>query len=92
MIGAPHPRPKKLTTLGPTSGNEGLPTVASLGVQAHLVPVDLERERQLSDLIASGETLRIEWERLFQRVIALLDEEASIARAVNRPSPLSGRD
>jgi hypothetical protein len=63
-----------------------------LGVQARLVPVDLERERQLRDLIASCETLRTEWERLFQRVIALLDEEATIVRAVDRPSPLSGRD
>jgi hypothetical protein len=92
MTGAPRPRPKKLAALGHTSASEGPPTVASLGVRAHLVPVDLERERQLRDLIASCETLRTEWERLFQRVIALLDEEASIVRAVDRPSPLLGRD
>jgi hypothetical protein len=92
MTRAPHPRAKNLTALGHTSANEGPPTVASLGVQAHLVPVDLERERQLKDLIASCEMLRTEWERLFQRVIAVLDEEASIARDIDRPSPLSGRD
>lgn len=67
-------------------------TVASLGVRVHLAPANFERERQLRDLIASCETLRTEWERLFQRVIALLDEEALIARAIDRPSPLSGRD
>jgi hypothetical protein len=67
-------------------------TVASLGVRVHLAPANVEREHQLRDLIASCETLRTEWERLFQRVIALLDEEATIVRAVDRPSPLSGRD
>jgi hypothetical protein len=67
-------------------------TVASLGMRVHLAPADVERERRLRDLIASCETLRAEWERLFQQVIALLDEETSIARDISRPSPLPDHD
>lgn len=49
-------------------------TVASLGMQVRLVPAELDRERQLSDLIEACELLRAEWERLFQRIVAHLNE------------------
>lgn len=49
-------------------------TVASLGMRVRLVAADLDRERQLSDLIESCEILRGEWERLFQRIVAHLNE------------------
>jgi hypothetical protein len=51
------------------------PTVASLGVQVHLVPVDVDRESKLARLIASGETLRLEWESLFQQLVELLNND-----------------
>jgi hypothetical protein len=50
-------------------------TVASLGMRVRLVPADLDRDRQLSDLIASCELLRAEWERLFQLIVAHLNED-----------------
>jgi hypothetical protein len=50
-------------------------TVASTGVQARLVPVDLERASEIATLIASCEVLRGECERLFQRITALLNAE-----------------
>jgi hypothetical protein len=51
------------------------PTVASLGVRVRLVPIDLDRESKLARLIASGETLRLEWESLFQQVVDLLNND-----------------
>ena len=50
------------------------PTVVSLGVQVRLVPTDMDRESKLTRLIASGETLRLEWESLFQQVLDLLSD------------------
>jgi hypothetical protein len=52
-----------------------IPTVASLGVQVRLVPIDIDRERQLTSLVASCETLRAEWESLFQQIIHLLNDD-----------------
>ena len=51
------------------------PTVASLGVQVRLVPTDMDRESKLARLIASGETLRLEWESLFQQMVELLNSD-----------------
>jgi len=51
------------------------PTVASLGIQAHLVAVDPERDRQLSDLITACETQRAQWECLCQRILTYLKDE-----------------
>lgn len=56
-------------------GRTNPPTVASLGVQARLIPVDADREREITDLVTSYEQLRAEWERLFQRAIDLLGED-----------------
>ena len=52
------------------------PTVASLGIQVRLTPVDPNRERQLASLLAACEILRAECERLFQRIADLIDEDA----------------
>ena len=53
------------------------PTVASLGVQVRLVTIDIDidRESKLARLIASGETLRLEWESLFQQVVDVLSDD-----------------
>ena len=51
------------------------PTVASLGVQVRLVPMDVDRERKLARLIASGETLRLEWESLLRQIVDLLSDD-----------------
>jgi hypothetical protein len=50
-------------------------TVASTGVQARVVPIDLERASDIATLIASVEVLQGECERLFQRITALLTAE-----------------
>jgi hypothetical protein len=57
------------------SDQAGIPTVASLGVRVRLTPIDADRECKLARLIASGETLRLEWESLFQQVVDLLSED-----------------
>jgi hypothetical protein len=54
-----------------------------------LVPVDADRERQIASLIASCETLRAEWERLFQRVVDLLNNDERQGRDNDRRSSLS---
>ncbi len=55
-------------------GRTDIPTVASLGVQARLIAIDADREREIKDLIKSCEMLRAEWKRLFHRAIDLLEE------------------
>ncbi|WP_162820853.1 hypothetical protein [Microvirga calopogonii] len=87
-----EPRPQTASFSQSPPHDPATSTVASLGVRLHVAPANVERERQLRNLIASCETLRAEWERLFQQVIALLDEETSIDRGINRPSPLSDHD
>ncbi len=62
------------------------PTVASLGVQVRLVPMDVDRERKLARLIASGETLRLEWESLFQQVLDLLSDDVRGVQDSDRSS------
>jgi hypothetical protein len=39
------------------------------------VPIDADRESKLARLIASGETLRLEWESLFQQIVDLLNHD-----------------
>jgi len=63
-----------------TSERAGPPTVASLGLRVRLIPVDADREGKLARLIASGETLRLEWESLFQQVVELLQEDVRAVR------------
>lgn len=58
---------KRLIACRPKPG-----TVASLGLQVRLVPIDEDRDRELARLILSFETLRTECERLFQQSIDLL--------------------
>ncbi len=65
------------------------PTVASLGVQVRLVPTDMDRESKLARLIASGETLRLEWESLFQQVIDLLNHDGRSIQDSDSSSPPS---
>lgn len=60
----------------PSSQPGALPaTVASLGIRAHLVAADPDRERQRSDLIAACERLRAEWERLLRQIIDHLGDD-----------------
>ena len=64
-------------TQGPSlhvSNSAGRPTVASLGVQVRLIPVDQDREKELAKLIAACEILRNECERLLCRIVELLNE------------------
>lgn len=63
------------------------PTVASLGKRVRLVQVDPDRERQLADLVVSCETLRAEWERLFQQVVDLLNEGVQNGQGSGCSSP-----
>jgi hypothetical protein len=72
------------------SDGAGTPTVASLGVQVRLIPIDPDRERELARLIASCEILRNECERLFRRTIELLNEER--CRAQDGDSSSSSSD
>ena len=65
------------------------PTVASLGVQVRLVPTDIDRESKLARLIVSGETLRLEWESLFQQVIDLLNHDGRSIHDSDSSSPPS---
>ena len=58
-----------------TPGRVCTPTVASLGVQVRLAPIDIDRESKLALLIASGETLRLEWESLLQQIVDLLSDD-----------------
>ena len=51
------------------------PTVASLGFQVRLVPVNRARARDVADLVAACESLRQEADRLLTRVIKVLREE-----------------
>ena len=73
----------------PNNDRKGIPTVASLGLQVRLIPVSADRESEISDLIAACETLRAEWERLFQRVIDLLNEDNPRTGGGNGRSPSS---
>jgi hypothetical protein len=45
-------------------------------MRVRLIPADQDRDRQLADLIASCETLHVEWELLFRRIINYLEEDA----------------
>jgi hypothetical protein len=63
---------------GPSShASDGVsvPTVASLGVQVRLIPIDQDRERELAQLIAACESLRNDCERLFRRIVEVLNED-----------------
>lgn len=50
-------------------------TVASVGVQARLIRMDADREREVASLISSYERLCAKWEQLFQKAIELLEED-----------------
>lgn len=77
-----------LATVEPVStANAVAPTVASLGIQVHLVPMDVDRERDLACLMASCDALRAECERLVRQVQDLLGEGARDSQSVPRPSP-----
>jgi hypothetical protein len=54
-----------------------IPTVASLGVQARLVPTNLQREHEMVRLIIRYQRVCREWDRLVQQTIALLGSEVS---------------
>ena len=65
-------------------------TVASTGVQARLVPIDPEGASEIATLIASCEVLRGECERLFQRIIDLLEGETYGLRDHPHPGSQTG--
>jgi hypothetical protein len=71
------------------SDGAGVPTVASLGVQVRLIPMDQDRDKELARLIASCENLRNECERLFRRIVELLNEDRCSAQ--DGPSSSSDR-
>jgi hypothetical protein len=76
MIEAPDPSRREITdATARHSVQTGAPTVASLRMQVRLVPIDADRESKLARLIASGETLRLEWESLFQQIVELLNND-----------------
>ena len=70
-------------------GRKDVPTVASLGVQATLIPINADQQHEIADLIGSYEMLRAEWERLFQRVIDLLNDDDPRTRGGDGRSPPS---
>ncbi len=80
-------RPPSVTQ--PGNDRKGVPTVASLGLQVRLTRVVADRKSEISELIAACETLRAEWERLFQRVIEILNEDLSRTRGGGGRSPPS---
>lgn len=63
-----------------------IPTVASLGVQARLVPTGPEREREVSCLIARYERVCRDWDRLVQQALALLGSDVKPDRSGGRSS------
>ena len=63
-----------------------LPTVASLGVKARLVPMDPAREHEVACLIVRYERVCREWARLTQRALDLLGPEFQAGRFRDRPS------
>lgn len=72
-----------------SNSRRGVPpaTVASLGLRMRLVAADPERERQRSDLITACETLRVEWECLFQQIIGYLSDDDHRTCPDNHPAP-----
>ncbi|MCB5173580.1 hypothetical protein [Microvirga lenta] len=71
------------------SDSAGVPTVASLGLQVRLVSIDQNREKELARLIVACESLRNECERLFRRIVAVLNEDRGSAQ--DGPSSPSDR-
>ncbi len=88
MTRAPR-RPQSKASSKHTSDCSGAPTVASLGVRVRLVPAEPHRQEEIAHLIATSEILRAEWERLFQRVIDLLNEDDSQTQGGDSRSPPS---
>lgn len=91
MTRSPHTCQIQTPSQGPLKSSSHA-TVASLGVRVQLVPAGSAREHRLKDLIASCETLRTEWECLFQRIMDLLSDDAQSGSDSAAPSPLSSRD
>lgn len=86
MRASDHRRSSKpATTSDHSQPPEVSPTVASLGVQARLIPADADWDRELAHLITSCEAARAEFNRLFEQMIALL---AGAGRS-NRERPLT---
>jgi hypothetical protein len=86
------PRERGLDAQGPSShvsNRASRPTVASLGVQVRLIPIDQDREKELAKLIAACEILRNECESLFRRIVELLNEDCCSAQ--DDPSSSSDR-
>jgi hypothetical protein len=80
-----------LDAQGPSShvsNSASRPTVASLGVQVRLIPIDQDREKELARLIAACEILRDKCESLFCRIVELLNDD----RCSAQDGPSSSRD
>ena len=91
MTGSPRLRgPETPPTSQHSSDHRAGATVASLGVRVRLVPLDADRESKLARLIASGETLRLEWESLFQQIVDLLSDDVRSVQDSDSSSRSSG--
>lgn len=64
------------------------PSVASLGVQVRLIPIDQD-QKELARLIAVCAILRNDCERLFRRIVEVLNEDRCSAQ--DGPSSSSDR-
>jgi hypothetical protein len=62
-------------------------TVASLGVQARLVPVDPARDQELAGLIARCDAVFREWERLVRQAVHLLGYDPAAGSGRTRSEP-----
>jgi hypothetical protein len=69
------------------SDGTGVPTVAALGVQVRLIPIDQDRDKELAKLIAACEILRNECESLFRRIAELLNQDRCSAQDGPSSSP-----
>ncbi|MBM6583348.1 hypothetical protein ILT44_24400 [Microvirga sp. BT689] len=82
-------------TRGRTTGGNGAgpdprtspATVASLGVQARLVPVDPARDQELAHLIARCSAVFREWERLVRQAVHLLGYNPAAGSGPDRSEP-----
>jgi len=75
-----------------TGGLTSPMTVASLGVQARVVPVDPGREQAVADLLVRYERVCREWDRLVQQAVALLGPEFPSQRAAEETSAHTGEE
>jgi hypothetical protein len=93
MAKAPRERRRNSQSAGDHPASHTQPEmVASLGLQARLVPAGPEREYELACLLVRFERVCRDWERLVQQAIALLGPELQPNRTVDRTTARSCDD